>query len=49
LAPDLAESKELIEEELDIETIFKILEVCAGMNFNDPNLQTAAMLAAQNQ
>ena len=49
LAPDLADSKELIEEELDIDTIFKILEVCAGMNFNDPNLQTAAMLAAQNQ
>jgi hypothetical protein len=49
LAPDLAESKELIEEELDIETIFKILEVCAGMNFNDPNLQAAAMLASQNQ
>ena len=49
LAPDLAESKELIEEELDIDSIFKILEVCAGMNFNDPNLQTAAMLAAQSQ
>ena len=49
LAPDLSESKELIEEELDIDSIFKILEVCAGMNFNDPNLQAAAMLAAQNQ
>jgi hypothetical protein len=44
---DLAGNKEALEEELDIDTIFHILTICAGMNFSDPNLQTAALLAAK--
>lgn len=41
-----AEYREYLEETLDMETIYKILEVCAGMKLNDPNLLRAAAEAA---
>lgn len=34
--------KDYLEETLDMDTIYKIMEVCAGMKLNDPNLQAAA-------
>lgn len=37
------EYREYLEETLDMETIFKVLEICAGMKLNDPNLLRAAM------
>jgi hypothetical protein len=43
--PDLVADEDAFEEALDIETIFKVLEVCAGIKFNDPNLQAAASLS----
>jgi hypothetical protein len=42
---DLAGDTEKIEDELDLDTIFYILDKVAGMNFSDPNLQAAAALA----
>lgn len=46
-APELVANDDAFEEALDVDTIFKILEVCAGIKFNDPNLQAAAMLSLQ--
>lgn len=37
--------RDYLEETLDMETIFKIIEVCAGMKLDDPNLLA---VAAQN-
>jgi hypothetical protein len=34
--------KDYLEDVLDIETIYVIFEVCAGMKLNDPNLLAAA-------
>jgi len=39
LAPDRAES---VEEDLDLQTMYKILEVSADIRLNDPNLMAAA-------
>lgn len=39
--------KEYLEETLEMDTIYKIMEVCAGMKLNDPNLLAAA--AAQRE
>lgn len=38
--PKLAEDKEALEEELDLPTIYKIIEVASGINMgdSDPNL-----------
>lgn len=33
------------EEALDMPTIYRILDVCGGVNLQDPNLQAAAMEA----
>ena len=44
-APELVADDDAFEEALDIETIFKVLDVCAGIKFNDPNLQAAASLS----
>jgi hypothetical protein len=40
-APDLSE-KENIEESVDLQTMYKILEVAADIRLNDPNLVAAA-------
>jgi hypothetical protein len=40
-APDLAEKDE-IEEAVDLQTMYKILEVSADIRLNDPNLVAAA-------
>lgn len=37
--------REYLEDTLDMETIFKVIEVCAGMKLDDPNLLA---IAAQN-
>lgn len=48
-APELVDNDEAFEEALDIDTIFKVLEVCAGIKLNDPNLQAAALMSLQTQ
>ena len=37
--------KEYLEDTLDMDTIFKILEVCGGLKLNDPNLLEAVARA----
>jgi hypothetical protein len=41
------EYREYLEEVLDIDTIYKVMEVCGGLKLNDPNLLAA--LAEANQ
>lgn len=41
------EYREYLEQVLDIDTIYKVLEVCGGLKLNDPNLLAA--LAEANQ
>jgi len=48
-APELVSDDDAFEEALDIDTIFKVLEVCAGIKLNDPNLQAAALMSLQTQ
>lgn len=43
------EYKEYLEETLDIDTIYVILDVAAGIKLNDPKLMEAALAAAQSQ
>lgn len=45
--PDLVADDDAFEEALDIDTIFRVLEICAGIKLNDPNLQAAALMALQ--
>lgn len=40
--PELAE-KEKLEEIIDMPTIYKVVEVAAGIKLNDPNLLAAAL------
>lgn len=40
---ELAEDRDALEEALDNPTIYKIIEVCAGIKLNDPNLIAAAL------
>ena len=42
-----AEYKEYLEEVLDLETIYVILEVAGGIKLNDPKLMEAALAANQ--
>jgi hypothetical protein len=46
--PKLAESKEDLEDVLDLPTIYKIIEVASGIKLNDPNLMAAAGLVGTN-
>jgi hypothetical protein len=39
--PSLAANKETLEELLDIQTMYKILEIAADIKLNDPNLLAA--------
>lgn len=41
------EYKDYLESVLDMDTIYKILEVCAGLKMTDPNLLAAAARAAE--
>ena len=45
--PDLASDKEKLEDVLDIDTVYKILEVCGGLDLKAMNAQALALL--QNQ
>lgn len=45
-SPELA-TKEKLEEAIDLPTIYKVIEVAAGIKLNDPNL-VAAALVGQN-
>lgn len=44
-----AEDREWLEDSLDEPTIYKVIEVCAGMKLNDPNLLAAAAAAMAQQ
>lgn len=46
--PELAESKEDLEDVLDLPTIYKIIEIASGIKLNDPNLIAAAGLVGTN-
>lgn len=45
--PDLVKDKDALELALDVPTMNRIFEVCAGIKLDDPNL-LAAVLAGQN-
>lgn len=44
-----SQDDEWLEEVLDEPTIYKIIEVCAGIKLNDPNLLAAAAAAMASQ
>lgn len=46
---ELAEDKDALEEALDNPTIYKIIEICAQIKLNDPNLIAAAAQAMAAQ
>ncbi|AYB71081.1 tail assembly chaperone [Streptomyces phage Yaboi] len=48
LYPDYA-NKAKYEEAVDIPTVHKIIEVCAGIKLNDPELEAAARAAMMTQ
>ncbi len=39
--------KEYLEDTLDMDSIFTIIEICGGIKLNDPNLIAAAQAAAE--
>lgn len=41
-APDLSENEDSFEDAIDLQTMYKVLEVAADIKLNDPNLQAAA-------
>lgn len=41
--------KEYLEDVIDLDTAYKILDVCGGIKLNDPKLLEAAAAAALNQ
>ena len=41
-SPELSEDRELLENSVDLQTMYKILEVGADIKLNDPNLLAAA-------
>lgn len=46
---ELAEDRDALEEALDNPTIYKLIEICAGIKLNDPNLIAAAAQAMADQ
>lgn len=44
-----AEYKEYLEDTLDLDTIYKILDVCGGIKLNDPKLLEAAETLATQE
>jgi hypothetical protein len=45
LAPSLLEPEDVVEEVIDLQTMYKILEIAAEIKLNDPNLLAAAQEA----
>jgi hypothetical protein len=43
-----ADYKAYLSDTLDMETIYKVMEVCAGMKLNDPNLLAAVARATED-
>ena len=43
--PDLA-TKEALEEVIDLPSIYKVIEIAAGIKLNDPNALAAALVGA---
>ena len=43
---DWKDNPELAEDVLDMETVYRVLEVCGGIKLNDPNLLKLAQEAA---
>lgn len=41
-----ADYKEYLEDTLDLDTIYIVLDVCGGLKLNDPKLMEAALAAA---
>lgn len=41
-APELSEDRDRLEEAVDLQTMYKILEVAADIRLNDPNLVATA-------
>lgn len=39
--PELAENREMLEDEMDLPGVYKVIEVAAGIKFDDPNLLMA--------
>jgi len=39
--PELAEDREKLEDELDLPGVYKVIEIAAGIKFDDPNLLMA--------
>lgn len=42
--PDLVKDREVLEDTLDQLSIYKIIEVCAGIKLNNPDLVQAAIM-----
>jgi len=42
VAPEVAADRDKLEDLLDKPTLFKILDVCGGLNLSDPNLEALA-------
>jgi hypothetical protein len=39
--PELADDREKLEDEMDLPTVYKVIEVASGIKFDDPNLLMA--------
>ena len=46
-SPELSD-REKLEDVIDLPTVYKIIEIAAGVKLNDPNLMAAAGLSGQN-
>ena len=46
--PAIVKDRDAFESVLDMPTIYRIIEVCGGIDLEDPNLLAAAVLAGQN-
>lgn len=44
IRPELSEDREAFEENVNVPTMMKILEVCGGLKMSDPNLLGAALV-----
>ncbi len=45
--PELVADRDALEEALDIETMYVVIEKCGGIKLNDPNLVAAALAATE--
>ena len=44
IKPELSTDRDLFEEQIEVPTMMKILEVAGGLKLNDPNLLGAALV-----